>query len=101
MRVSAERIALKLRATRPAAQGKMGDIPSPPGRNAPVLLERSPPGSFKRLLDSASGSRSFLEKFVDPSQQVIVLLLVGFDLDVFGPEDEASLVRIEFVAVAL
>src|SRR5206468_2206870 len=45
-----QRIALKLRATRPPAQEYWTNSPCPPGHNAPLPLRRSPPASFKRLL---------------------------------------------------
>src|SRR3989441_415017 len=45
-------MALKLRATRPQRAASLNDSPCPPGHNAPVPLERAPPGSFKRLLGS-------------------------------------------------
>src|SRR2546426_3832386 len=44
--------ALKLRATRPPAQGKWTTVRARQGTNTPVPLERSPPASFKRLLGS-------------------------------------------------
>src|SRR5437016_13203482 len=45
-----QRIALKLRATRPPAQEYWTNSPCPPGHNAPLPLRRSPPASFERLL---------------------------------------------------
>jgi len=53
------------------------------------------------MLDSASRSRIFFEQFVDPSKKVIIVLPVGVYLDVLGPEDEASLERIEMITIAL
>src|SRR5207245_6626332 len=41
-----QRIALKLRATRPPAQEYWTNSPCPPGHNAPLPLRRSPPASF-------------------------------------------------------
>src|SRR2546427_11887343 len=49
---AAQRMALKLRATRPAAQGRGTKSVPRQGRNTPLPLERSPPASFKRLLGS-------------------------------------------------
>src|SRR5437667_12245151 len=45
------RLALKLRATRPPAHPPLSDRSWPLGHNTPFPLERSPPVSFKRLLD--------------------------------------------------
>src|SRR5437773_5858799 len=47
---AADRIALKLRATRPPAQERWTKSVPRQGHNTPVPLRRSPPGSFKRLL---------------------------------------------------
>src|SRR3989442_1135747 len=46
-------MALKLRATRSPAQEWWTNVLCPPGHNTPLPLERSPPVSFKRLLDGA------------------------------------------------
>src|SRR3989454_1253666 len=48
-------MALKLRATRPAAQGRGTKSVPRQGRNTPLPLERSPPASFKRLLGVGLG----------------------------------------------
>src|SRR2546430_10545665 len=48
---------LKLRATRPPAQGRGTKSVPRQGHNTPLPLKRSPPGSFKRLLGGAT-SRS-------------------------------------------
>src|SRR6266550_5814015 len=45
-------MALKLRATRPPAQGCGTKSVPRQGHNTPLPLERSPPASFKRLLGS-------------------------------------------------
>src|SRR6266705_4853322 len=50
---AAYRIALKLRATRPPAQGRGTKSVPRQGHNTPIPLRRSPPASFKRLLDGA------------------------------------------------
>src|SRR5207302_6757367 len=50
---AASRIALKLRATRPPAQGVGTTVGARQGATTPVPLKRSPPGSFKRLLGAA------------------------------------------------
>src|SRR2546422_8081246 len=46
-------MALKLRATRPPRARSLNDSLCAPAHNTPLPLERSPPASFKRLLDSA------------------------------------------------
>src|SRR6266705_3530341 len=53
---AAYRIALKLRATRPPAQGCGTKSVPRQGHNAPIPLERSRLGSFKRLLDGTRAS---------------------------------------------
>src|SRR5437867_7307886 len=40
-------------AASPAPARLLDDSPCPPGHNTPFPLKRSPPGSFKRLLDGA------------------------------------------------
>src|SRR6266566_4397826 len=47
-------MALKLRATRPPAQGRGTKSVPRQGHNTPLPLKRSPPASFKRLLGGAS-----------------------------------------------
>ncbi len=49
---AAQRIALKLRATRPPAQEERTNTHARQGANTPLPLERSPPVSFKRMLGS-------------------------------------------------
>src|SRR5213078_1589602 len=55
-RGAAQRIALKLRATRPPRGVSLNDSSCAPAHNTPLPLERSPPGSFKRLLGSPSNT---------------------------------------------
>src|SRR5207249_5374558 len=52
--MAAYRIALKLRATRSAAQGCGTTVRARQGANTPFPLKRSPPASFKRLLGRCS-----------------------------------------------
>src|SRR5437773_12290292 len=55
---AAQRIAPKLRATRPQGAVWLNDSSCAPAHNTPLPLERSPPASFKRLLGrSASENR--------------------------------------------
>src|SRR5205807_7275098 len=56
---AAQRISLRLRATRPPAQGRGTKSVPRQGHNTPVPLERSPPASFKRLL----GGRRIVDLF--------------------------------------
>src|SRR6266576_6989760 len=53
------------------------------------------------FLDSAPNRRSFPKEFVDPGKQVVVLLLVGFNLDLLGPKDKSSLEWIQMFGVTL
>src|SRR5438445_12118386 len=48
---------LKLRATRPPAQGRGTKSVPRQGHNTPVPLERSPPARFKRLLGRRRGGK--------------------------------------------
>src|SRR5204862_7518418 len=57
---AAYRIALKLRATRPPAQGRWTKSVPRQGHNTPLPLRRSPPASFKRLLGGRAGVESAL-----------------------------------------
>src|SRR5438093_8049946 len=62
---AAQRIALKLRATRALAQGCGTTVGARQGANTPFPLKRSPPASFKRLLGSgilAKGVRWSMKK---------------------------------------
>src|SRR2546427_266519 len=58
MLCAGQRIALKLRATRPRAHPSLNDSSCPLAHNTPLPLERSPPVSFKRLLGSANNQGS-------------------------------------------
>src|SRR3989454_1157684 len=51
-------MALKLRATRPPRARLLNDSSCAPAHNTPLPLERSPPGSFKRLLGRIRSRRS-------------------------------------------
>src|ERR1051325_1384324 len=53
---AAYRLALKLRATRPPAQGCWPTGRARQGANTPLPLKRSSPASFKRLLGGATSS---------------------------------------------
>ena len=50
--VAAQRIALKLRPTRPSAQAQWTHVRARQGTNPPLPLKRSAPVSFKRMLGS-------------------------------------------------
>src|SRR5437773_2039048 len=56
---AAQRIAPKLRATRPQGAVWLNDSSCAPAHNTPLPLERSPPASFKRLLGSDIASRNW------------------------------------------
>jgi len=53
---AAQRIAPKLRATRPQGAVWLNDSSCAPAHNTPLPLERSPPASFKRMLGSSMRS---------------------------------------------
>src|SRR6266568_5565062 len=56
-------MALKLRATRPRAHRSLNDSSCARAHDTPLPLERSPPGSFKRLLGRTPSSTTALDVF--------------------------------------
>src|SRR6266571_3625094 len=64
MRVAAERIALKLRATRAQGAVMLNDSPCPPGHNTTVSFRTSAPVSFKRLLGRRKSESKWLRTYV-------------------------------------